>query len=92
MAKHMLQSHSSTLCRNMRHLCYKYNLRIENILSSSIGSMKKEVYNKWFSGVNESYPIHANVVKDMLGIKEERYTRILSNDDFNLVIEFLCTL
>ena len=54
--------------------------------------MKKDVYNKWFSGVNESYPIHANVVKDMLGIKEERYTRILSNDDCNLVIEFLCTL
>ena len=92
MAKHMLQSHSSTLCRNMRHLCYKYDLRIDNILASSIGSTRKEVYNKWLSGVNESYPIHAKVVKDMLGIKEERYTRILSNDDCNLVIEFLCTL
>ena len=92
MAKHMLQSHSSTMCRNMRHLCYKYDLRIDNILASSIGSTRKEVYNKWFSSVNESYPIHAKVVKDMLGIKEERYTRILSNDDCNLVIEFLCTL
>ena len=66
MAKHILQLHISTLCRNMSHLCYKYELRIDNILAPSIGSTKKEVYNKWISGINKSFPIHAKVVKDML--------------------------
>ena len=92
MAKDMLQSHTSTLCRNMRHLCYKYDLRIDDILTSSNGSMKRAVYDKWLSGINDSYPIHAKVVKDMLAIKEERYNRIFSNDECNHIIESLCTL
>ena len=48
--------------------------------------MKKEVYSKWLSGINDSYPIYAKVVKDILGIKEETYTMILSNDECKLTM------
>ena len=92
MAKYMLNSHTSTMCRNIRHICYKYKINIDDILTMSAGKIRKVVYNKWFSSINPDYPIHANVIKDMLGIKEERYTRILSNEECNFFIEFLCTV
>jgi len=92
MAKNMLQSYNSTMCKNIRHLTFKYDISIDNIINSSKGKIRKLVYNKWISGINESYPIHANVIRDMLGISEERYTRILSNDECKFITEFLCTL
>ena len=92
MAKHMLNINTSTMCRNMKYLCYKYEVSIDDILTKSTGRIRKDVYNKWFSGVNAEYSTHANVIKDMLGIKEERYTRILSNEECNIFIEFACTV
>ena len=92
MAKHMLQSYNSTMCKNIRHLTFKYDISIDDIINLSKGNIRKLVYNKWISGINESYPTHANVIRDMLGIREERYTRILSNDECKFIIEFLCTL
>ena len=68
-----------------------YDISIDNIINSSKGKIRKPVYNKWISGINESYPIHANVIRDMLGIKEEQYTRILSYDECKFIIESLCT-
>ena len=92
MAKNMLQSYNSTMCKNIRHLTFKYDISIDNIISLSKGNIRKLIYNKWISGINESYPIHAKVIREMLGIREERYTRILSNDECKFIIEFLCTL
>ena len=65
---------------------------MEDILIKSTGRIRKEVYNNWFSGINPEYSTYANVIKDMLGIKEERYSRIFSNDECNFFIEFLCTV
>ena len=92
MAKNMLHSYNSTMCKNIRHLTFKYDISIDNIINSSKGKIRKLVRDKWISGINESYPIHANVIRDMLGIKEEWYTRILSNDECKFIIDFLCTL
>ena len=89
--KCMMKSHTSTLCRNMRHILYKYDLSINDILSSAKGKIRKLCYNKWLKGIDQEYPFRANIVKDMYGIKEERYTRIYSNNDCNDIIEFFCT-
>ena len=94
MSKHMLNSNTATLCRNMKHICYKYKISMEHIFIKSTGRIRKEVYiyNNWFSAINPEYSTYANVIKDMLGIKEERYSRIFSNDECNFFIEFLCTV
>ena len=92
MAKNMLKSNTSMLCRNLRNLCYKYDVSTDDILKFSTGRIRKVVYNKWLSGINADYPTHANVIKDMLGIKEELYTRILSNEECNFFIKFLCVV
>ena len=89
--KCMMKSHTSTLCRNMRHMLYKYDISINEILSSTKGKIRKMFYNKWLTGIDQEYPFRANIVKDMYGIKEERYTRIYSNNECNDIIEFFCT-
>ena len=91
MAKCMLNHHKSTLCRNMLHIRYKYDMNLNDILTSSKGKIRKLIYNKWINGIDQEYPFFANIVKDMQGIKEERYTRIYSNNECNDIIEFFCT-
>ena len=91
-ADNMINSHTSTLGKNMRHLTYKYDIDINDMLSFSKGKMRQKCYQKWKTGIDQSYPAHASVVKDMIGIKEERYTRILSNDECNIIIESTCTM
>ena len=66
MAEKNINSHTSTLCRNMRHLNYKYSIDINNILSFSKGKMSQKFYHKWKTGVDKCYPVHVRVVKDML--------------------------
>ena len=91
-ADNMINSHSSTLGKNMRHLTYKYDIDINDILSFSKGRMSQKCHHKWKTGIDKIYPAHASVVKDMLGIKEERNTRILSNDECDIIIESTCTM
>ena len=88
----MLQSYNSTMCRNIRHLTFKYDISIDNIINSSKENTRKLLYNKWISGISEINPTHANVIKDMLRIREERYTRIFSNDECIFITKFLCIL
>ena len=91
-ANSMIHSHASTLSKNIRYLTYKYDVNIDDILSSSRESIRKYCYNTWLDGIDKRYPAHAGVVKDMLGIKEERNTRIFSNDECNAFIESLYTI
>ena len=90
--KYLINLNISTMCRDTLGTYALYKINIDDILTMSAWKIRKVVYNKWFSSINSDYPIHANVIKDMLGIKEERYTRILSNEECNFFIEFLCTV
>ena len=94
MATHMLKLDTSTMCRNIRHICYKYDYNIEDILTLPLGRIRKEVHAKWLNGINAEYHAQANGVKEMLGIIEERNIRIwnITNEECNLFIEFLCTM
>ena len=83
MAKCMLSHHKSTLCRNMLHIRYKYDMNLNDILTSSKGKIRKLIYNKWINGIDQEYPFLASLVKDMHGIKEEWFTKIYSNNECN---------
>ena len=89
MATYMLNSYSSTMCENIRHIVYKYKININDILTMPAVKIRKVVYNKWFPSFNTDYPIHANVIKDMLGKKEEWYTRILQINNVNSYLKFV---
>ena len=90
LAKCKLFDHSSTIGKNMTHLIHKYNLRIEDFLSLSGNKIKEWCYNRWFSEINHEYFIHAQIIREMIMMKENRCVRYFSNTDCDFVINFLC--
>ena len=91
--------------KNLRHLTYKYDMSIEWMITASKGKLRKHIYNKWISGIDETYPIHAKVIKDMMDVREERSTIVFHESEVSLehddcleyqdcifIQELLCTL
>ena len=79
---------TSTMGKNITHLMHKYNLVIDEMKSLSKHSFKELCYNKWMSGINIEYPRYAQIIKDMIGMKEESGTRLFSNDECQCIIDF----
>ena len=78
--------------RNMTHLMDRYDISLDNVISYTKAKINKHCYSKWLAGVPDDYYTHAGIIQEMLMMKEERCTRMFSNDDCNFVIDFLCTL
>ena len=95
MAKNCLFNHESTMGRNLTHLLQKYNLQVNNILSYSKELIKKHCYQKWKSEVNPEYIIHAQIIREIIMVKEERLhiTFTCNAGDFyaDSIINTLCT-
>ena len=91
-AQYRLYAHTSTMGRNMSHLMNKYDISIDNVISYTKAKINKHCYSRWLTGVPDDYYTHAGIIQEMFMMKEERCNRMLSNDDCNFVIDFLCTL
>ena len=91
-AKCKLYDHSSTLGRNMTHLIHKYGLQIEDYLSISRNKIKKWCYQSWFSKINGEYFTYAQIIREMIMMKENRCIRLFSNTDCNFLIDYLCII
>ena len=91
-AQSMLLSHTSMLCKNMLHLTHKYKLSMDDVMTFSKSKLKMHCYGNWIKGIENAYPIHANIIKEMIGMMEDRCTRIFSNEECKHIINFLCTL
>ena len=81
---------SSTLGRNITHLMHKYDLVIEDMLSLSKQKIKNLCLNKWMSGIKDEYPMYAQIIKDMILMKEGNDAKIFSIDECNYIIDFCC--
>ena len=76
----------------MTHLMHKYNLRIYELVSFSKKCIKEHCYSNWIYNVNEEYPIYAQMINELITMKEGRSYRSLSNEDCNIFIEYLCNI
>ena len=90
-AKSKLFDNTSTLGRKITYLLHKYNIEVDDILSLTKHQAKELCYNRWQNGINEDYPIYAQVIKDMIVMREDRCTRTFSNKYCKAIINFCCT-
>ena len=79
---------TSTLGKNITHLMHKYNLIIDDIKSLSKKRIKEHFHSTWLSGINNEYPMYAQIIKDMIGMKEVNGTRVFSNEECQIIIDF----
>ena len=64
------------------HLLNKYDIVADDIISLSKHKVKEICYSKWLSSVNVEYPIYAEIIKDMIVMRERRCTKLFSNGDY----------
>ena len=91
-AHRMSKSRTSTMCKNLNYIRYKYDISVDNIITFSKGKMKKHCYSIWFTQVDVMYPTYASIIGDMTMMTEDRCTRVFSNDECKHIIDFLCTI
>ena len=91
-AKCKLFDHSSTLGRNMTHLIHKYDLQIDDFHSLSRSKINEWCYNRWFTEINMDYFAYAQIIRELIIMKENRCTRLFSNNDCNFIIDYLCII
>ena len=89
----------STLGKNILHLIHKYDVSVEDILTSSKKMIKANCFQKWYRETNEQYVIHAQIIRELIDVKENRlHITFPYGDDglsfasFDLIINFLCTI
>ena len=80
-AKCKLFDHSSTLGRNMTHLIHKYDVQIDDFHSLSKTKINEWCYNRWFTEINKDYFAYAQIIRELITMKENRCTRLFSNND-----------
>ena len=58
------------------------------MLTKSEINLKNLFYIKWFENVDEMYVTYADIIKDMIIMKEDRCHRVFSNEDCDLIAKF----
>ena len=76
----------------MTHLIHKYDLQIDDFHSLSRNKINEWCYNRWFSEINKDYFTYAQTIRELINMKENRCTRLFSNNDFNFIIDYLCII
>ena len=92
MAKARLHKNTSTFGRNMALLMLTYGLSIEDIMSMSKNKIKDYCFSNWNSKIDADYPWYAELIREMLEMKDGRCIRTFMNEDCNCIIDHLCTI
>ena len=87
-----LLDHTSTLSKNIKYIIHKYDINAIDMLSTSKYNLRKLFHSKWIEKVDDMYITYADIIKDMIMMKEDRCLRVFSNEDCNLITKFLCTI
>merc|ERR1711888_353252 len=79
LAHSMLNSHTSTMCKNVKHLRYKYEISMYDITNLSKFKLNEHCNTKWLSKVDPLYPKYASIIKEMILMTESRSEFIVNN-------------
>ena len=94
-AQMMSLSHTSTMCKNVNHLTYKYDISKVDIMCFSKGKLKKICHSSWLANIELEYPLYpkyASIIRDMITMMEDRCIRFFSNEECKSTIDYLCTI
>ena len=70
---------------------HKYNLIIDDEKSLS-KKIKGHFHSIWLSGINNEYPMYAQIIKDMIEMKEVSGTRAFSKEECQIIIDYCCII
>ena len=82
----------STMSKNLNMVLQELNLDISELLTVSMGYIKKLYHQFWLNSINVQYKIHSTVIHELCMIRDGILVSDLEPDKINFMIQFLCTL
>ena len=77
---------------NLRLISSKLGLLLEELLSLSLTKLKSLCYDKWYENVNNEHKVHANVIRDLIEMKETSSHGFFTKEFCDSIIQDLCVL
>ena len=82
---------------NMNHLMHKYDISVDDILVTSKKNMNNKCYQKWKEEINGQSIINAQIIRELIKVKEGNLQLFFTNNDFefsydayDFIINSLC--
>ena len=83
---------NSPLGRNVRLVASKICLPPSELISLSENKLKDICYNKWYTMVNDTYKVHASVIRDMIDMRDSSDQNFFDKASCEAIIQHLCVI
>ena len=87
----LLYEHKSILSKNVKYVCNNFNLTVEEIISQPLSSIRHKCNTLWFNNISNTYVQSANIIKELIDMKDGYCIKVLSDDECDIVIQYLST-
>ena len=75
---------------NLRLISSRLGILLKELLSLSLTKLKSLCYDKWYENVNNEYKVHANVIRDLIEMKETSSHSFFTKEFCDSIIQDLC--
>ena len=82
-------AYRSTMRQNVRHIMFKYNMTHHELLYMPMSAIKHKCKEMWNSNVNATYYDNANMICELVEMKDCNNYDVLNKEECNAVISYL---
>ena len=91
-ANTMTFAYRSTMGQNVRHIMSKYNMTHHELLYMLMSAIKHTCKEMWNSNVNATYYDNANMICELVEMKDCNNDTVFNKEECNAVISYLSTI
>ena len=84
--------YKSTMGQNVRHIMSKYNVTHHDLLYLPMSAIKCTCREMWTINVNVTYYDYANMICELVEMKDCNNDAVLNKEEYNAVISYLSTI
>ena len=85
-------AYRSTMGQNVRHIMSKYNMTNHELLYMPMSAIKHKCKEMWNINVNATYYDNANMICELVEMKDCNNDDVLNKEECNAVISYLSTI
>lgn len=86
-----IETHRSVIGKNIRYIKYKFGLTENDMINESMMNIKTQCIKMWLNSINGNYLVNASVIYDCTQMRDGIISSILTNEEVEHMIEFMCT-
>ena len=87
----LLYEHKSSLSKNLKYLSNHFNLTVGEIICQTLSSIRHTCNRLWFNNILNKYVQSANIIRELIDVKEGYCVTIVSDYECDIAIQYLST-